>query len=298
VKGSRARTLRRRLLAGFAAAALVAFLAAVGGCALFGPEFSPKIATPDMAREAIESRYATLGDLRIHYVRVGSAAAPTILFVHGSPGTWDAWRGYLRDPELRRRARLLALDRPGFGGSARGHAEPSLALQAKAVVAVLDAEEAGSALIVGHSLGGPIAARIAIDFPQQVSGLLLVAPSIDPQLERHRWYNVAGSLRAVQWFLPVDLITSNREIWPLRPELEALAARAPEVRAPTLVLQGDEDDLVPPANAGFVARAFKGAAVEVRMLPGASHFVLWEDPAVVRDALLDLLDQVDPEQAP
>jgi len=70
------------------------------------------------------------------------------------------------------------------------------------------------------------------------------------------------------------------------------------MRAPTVVLQGEEDDLVPPANAAFVARAFTGAPVEVRMLPGASHFVVWEDPAIVRGALLDLLGRVEPAPAP
>ena len=97
-----------------------------------------------------------------------------------------------------------------------------------------------------------------------------------------------GSMAFVQWFLPVDWIVSNREIWPLRGELEELAPRLPEIRVPTIVLQGGADDLVPPANADFVARAFTGAAVEKRTVPKAGHFVLWQRPELVRDALLDL----------
>jgi len=270
-------------------------LVGVAGCSLLGGSFKPVVATPEMARAGLESRFAELanrktgGALRIHYVVAGDASRPAVLFVHGSPGTWEAWRGYLESPELRGRARLLALDRPGFGASARGHAEVALARQAEACVAVLDAERVRRAIVVGHSLGGPIAAELAADHPERVAGLVLVAPSIDPGLERHRWFNVAGSMMAVQWFLPIDFITSNREIWPLRPQLRALEPRLAHLPMPTIVLQGERDTLVSPANADYAEHAFPAGRVDVRRLPGATHFVVWQDPAVVERAILDLL---------
>jgi pimeloyl-ACP methyl ester carboxylesterase len=253
---------------------------------VLGGEFAPAVATPEMAAAALESRWAPLESKRIHYVAAGRAGAPPLLLVHGSPGTWEAWGGYLRDPELRDQARLLAVDRPGFGGTARGRAEPSLARQAAALAAVLAAEGGGPAVVAGHSLGGPIAVRLAVDRPELVRALVLVAPSIDPALEERRWFHHAGSWRAVQWFLPVDWITSNREIWPLRDELAALAARLGEVRVPVTVIQGEADELVPAANADFVARAFAAAPVAVERHPELGHFLLWQRPELVRRALL------------
>lgn len=267
---------------------MLAAAAAAAGCSLLGGEFAPRVATAEMAARGLESRHAAAGARDVHYVAAG-AGQPAVHFVHGSPGTWEAWSGFLRDDELRRLATLVALDRPGFGGTARGHAVGSLAEQAAAVVAVLDAEGGAPALLVGHSLGGPIVARVACERPDLVAGLVLVAPSIDPALEQRRWFNVAGSLRAVQWFLPVDFVTSNREIWPLREELEALAPRLREIAAPTIVVQGEADTLVDPANADFVARAFTGAEVDLRRAERATHFLVWERPALVRDAVIDLL---------
>jgi len=276
-------------LAWAAAGCLLPALLAGAGCALLGGEFAPAVATPEMAAQALESRWAPFEAERLHYVASGVAGGPRVLFVHGSPGTWEAWREYLRDPELARQTRLLAPDRPGFGGSARGRAEGSLGRQAAALAAVLAHEGGPPALVVGHSLGGPIAARLAIDRPDLVRGLLLVAPSIDPALEERRWFNVVGSLRAVQWFLPVDWITSNREIWPLRAELERLAPRLAEIRVPVVVVQGEKDELVPAANAEFVARRFTAAVVEVERVPELGHFLLWQRPRLVLDAIARLL---------
>jgi pimeloyl-ACP methyl ester carboxylesterase len=264
---------------------------AMGGCALLGTPFEPAIATPEMAAEALASRWTESAGIRIHYVAAGLERGPAVAFVHGSPGTWEAWRGFLKDPDLRRRARLLALDRPGFGGSARGRAEPSLERQAAAIAAVLDAERVSGAIVVGHSLGGPIAARLALDRPALARGLALVAPSIDPELEGRRWFNVAGSWRVVQWFLPVDWTTSNREIWWLRRELELLAPGLESLAAPTIVIQGGRDDLVDPANADYVERRFRSAPLEIRRLPDAGHFVVWEDPAPIRRAIEELLER-------
>jgi pimeloyl-ACP methyl ester carboxylesterase len=287
---ARPRKRWRRLLFGLGGLVAVGLLAAAG-CSFLGPGFAPAIATPEMAADAIQSRFIDFGDERVHYVVAGRTDGPTILFVHGSPGTWEAWRGYLRDPGLGDRARLIAVDRLGFGGSARGHAEPALERQAGALAAVLQAESAAPAIVVGHSLGGPIAARLAVDAPARVSALVLLAPSIDPAQERHRWFNVAGSMRVVQWFLAADWTTSNREIWPLRGELTRLGARLAEVRCPVVILQGTKDSLVPPENSEYGRRAFTGTPIELRWIPGADHFIPWSHAGLVRTAILGLLDR-------
>lgn len=287
---------RRRALVGVG---LLALLALVGACSLFGPSFAPAIDTAAMRSSRLASRFVEGRAGPIHFVTAGreDRRAPRVLFVHGSPGTWEAWRIWLEDPALRGRARLIALDRPGFGGSSRGRAEPSLAAQAEAAAAVLRADGGGAALVVGHSLGGPIAARLAVDSPELVRGLLLIAPSVDPELERRRWYNVAGSWRAVQLLLPVDWVVSNRELWPLRGELEALAPEWRRIRCPMFVLQGLDDRLVPPANADFVERLVPPDRLEVIRVAEAGHFLLWQRPALVRDALLARLAEPSPEDA-
>ena len=168
------------------------------------------------------------------------------MFVHGSPGTWDAFLGVMSDPRLVARAHVMAIDRPGFGGSSAGGHEPSLARQAEAVAAVLRERSPGRrALLVGHSYGGPVIARLAMDHPEQVAGLVLVAASIDPKLEQTMWIQRAADSRALAWTLPSTITACNRELMALRGELEAMLPLWEQVRAPVTVIQGDADRLVP-----------------------------------------------------
>lgn len=283
------RRVRRRALAVLLLAGSALALAL--GCSLVAPSFAPAIDTPEMRAAALVSRFVEGPSGPLHAVLAGRHGAPRrVLFVHGSPGTWEAWRRFLLDPELARRARLVALDRPGFGGSGRGRAEASIARQAAALAVLLADEPGPPAVVVGHSLGGPIAARLAVDRPDLVAALLLVAPSIDPALERHRWFNIAASWRAVQWLLPVDWVVSNRELWPLADELRDLAPRWAELACPVRIVQGIDDRLVPAANADFAERVLAGRDLRVTRHAGEGHFLLWEHPESVRSPLLELLD--------
>ena len=219
-------------------------------------------------------------------------SVPTIVFVHGSPGSWTAWRRFVSDPELQDRARLVAVDRLGFGGSGRGSAELSLERQAKAAaVAVEGAAEdqvGGPVLWVGHSYGGPVICRLAVDRPDLVDGLLLIAASVDPGLEKLRWYNRFAA--RIPWLIPKDLETSNLEILPLKDELLELEPRLSEIRAPAVVIQGAKDRLVPAANADFLERSLP--RVELRKLPDAGHLIPWRRPEVVDRELRQWLDHV------
>ena len=51
----------------------------------------------------------------IHYVQTGNDSLPTLIFIHGTPGSWNAFEMYLRDSLLRAHYRMISIDRPGFG---------------------------------------------------------------------------------------------------------------------------------------------------------------------------------------
>ncbi len=267
-------------------------LVSAGGC-LSLPSFEPTPLSETLRAQGVTGQVLSTEGGELHLVSTPRRGGTAVVFVHGSPGTWEAFRDYLEHPELARQAQLIAVDRPGFGLSSRGRAEPSLEVQAARIEAAVAQIHNGPFVLVGHSLGGPVAARFAADFPSQTAGLVLVAPSLDPALERRRWFNVAASLRPVQWFLSVDWITSNREIWPHREELELLAPRLAAIEQPVIVIQGMKDNLVPAANADFAERAFKRAQLEVRRYPNDGHFVLWQKPELVRGAVLEVLQSSD-----
>jgi pimeloyl-ACP methyl ester carboxylesterase len=226
----------------------------------------------------------------IHYASLGADTLPMVVFVHGSPGSWDAFIGFFKDSLLLGKARLISVDRPGFGKSNLGKPQRSLKAQAAALVPILEmSRSARRPILVGHSLGGPLIARLAMDYPQLVGSLILVAPSVDPALEPKEWYRKVGDFLLVRPLLPAEIDVSNQEILPLKGELTRMLPGWKTLTLPITVIQGQNDQLVPAANADFVKRSAVNAPVRVVMIPGMNHFIPWNRPDVIREAILSQL---------
>ena len=107
---------------------------------------------------------------------IDRGAGPTVLLLHGQPGSGSSW-----DPVIERladRFRVLAPDRPGYGataGEARGIAE-----NAELIAALLDVTGAGPATVVGHSWAGGVGVLLAERYPEKVHSLVLVGAACTP----------------------------------------------------------------------------------------------------------------------
>ncbi len=223
----------------------------------------------------------------IHLKYAGNKNAPAILFIHGSPGSWNAWAEYLNDPELRKNAFMIAVDRPGFGDSKDGTSGKSLKKQARLIMeAVNQFTPDREFIVVGHSYGGPVTLRIGIDYPQNVASMLLLAPAIAPNLVNKRWYNGVADLWLMRIILPTSLHHSNEEMIPLKNELIKMRPRLPDIRTHVTVIQGGKDKLVAADNATFAQKALVNSNVDTTLLPERGHFIPWEEYDRVKDVIL------------
>ncbi|CAM2007187.1 alpha/beta fold hydrolase [Acanthopleuribacter pedis] len=256
-------------------------------CMSFGPSAKKIQTTFDQAGVTPVRETLTYASGKVHTVATGSADKPLVIFVHGSPGGWHNNLAYLTDEQLLAEAHMVAIDRPGFGLSDRGAVQPSQAVQAAAVAAVIKRYPSPrKAILVGHSLGGPVIARVAMDYPDLVGHLVMVAPSIDPELEKIKWFQYPATWRVLNWMIPIDLLTTNREILPLKGELEHMIPMWPAIQAPTTVFHGTADKLVPYENAEFAKRMMTSAPVNIIKLEDQNHFILWSHHVLIRDHLL------------
>jgi pimeloyl-ACP methyl ester carboxylesterase len=130
-------------------------------------------------------------DYNIHYIETGNVQKPTLLFIHGSPGSWNAFKEYLSDTLLLNKYRMIAIDRPGFGYSNFSEAE-NLSVQSQRISQFIKNIDNKKALIlVGHSVGGPVVAKLAVDHPAWYSRIVILAGSLDPKAENpEKWRKV------------------------------------------------------------------------------------------------------------
>ena len=140
------------------------------------------------------------GGFELNYVDTGDAGGEPLLLIHGLGGSWEAWLPTLA--ALRDEYRVLAVDLPGFGASPVDRRAVTVAAFAR----VLDEFCSGLALdrvtVVGNSLGGWVAAELAIRNPQLVRRLVLIDAAGIPPTWRER-FKVVSMLRLAGWLAPL-----------------------------------------------------------------------------------------------
>ena len=224
------------------------------------------------------------GDVDVSFRVTGDATGQRIIYVHGTPGSDSAYNAYLKRPELG--LEHLSYDRPGFGRTSPNDAVTSFEEQAKVIEPFLVERDGRWPILVGHSLGGPIIAQAAAMYPDRVAGMVIVAGSLDPELENPRWYNHVADWLIIRWALPKELCNSNDEIMDAPEETKKLAEMLPRVTCPVVIVHGDKDRLVPVGNVDYMERSFTNAAsVESTIIEGKRHFILWTTPDVIREAI-------------
>ena len=233
----------------------------------------------------------------VSYLVAGQPDGRRVLFIHGSPGRAEEWGTFLGDvPPAQYR---LAVDRPGFGESPLVAAPLALAAQAAAVAPLLGP----GTVLVGYSYGGPVALRLAVDWPDQVAGVVLVGSAADPAREVTHPLQALAATNFIAQILPTELAHSNAELMALKPELELLAGDLGRINASVTIVQGLRDTLVPPENASFIATHIDPAVpVRVVLIEDGDHFLPWTHPeileAAIGCALADAGDQGPPSELP
>jgi pimeloyl-ACP methyl ester carboxylesterase len=238
--------------------------------------------------------YYESGGRKVRYVQTGNDTNATILFIHGAPSSLSYWRNYLADSSLLQRATLYAADRPGYGYSGLADPLPDLAKQAAIQVPILDSlhKTHHPIVVVGVSYGAPIACRLAMDHPELVDGLVLVAPPLGPGQEKVYWFTHIIESPLIHWVVPRMLQSANREKIQHKEELTKMLPLWPGIHVPVSYLQGSKDWLVDTTNAGFArSHLINAPSLDIQMIPGRGHLIAFAEERRITDAILAMLDR-------
>lgn len=132
--------------------------------------------TPN-ALDRAPSRFAKLGDIRVHYKSLGSGETALVL-VHGWTADLQSWQYQV--PALEGKIRMILIDLPGHGQSDKPMTDYTIDLFARSVNAVLEHAEVQGAVLAGHSMGTPVVRQFYRLFPKKTLGLVAVDGSLRP----------------------------------------------------------------------------------------------------------------------
>ena len=252
-----------------------------------------------------------VGNIRTCYVDAGSG--DPVLLIHGLGGSIESWTNNIG--ELAKSLRVIAVDLPGFGLSDKPKMNYTIKFYREFVVRFLKRLQLGQVSIVGSSLGGQVAAEVAINRHSLMKKLVLISPAGalphsfngSPALWKYVKVINARSAQEVKRALfvldnkPVDdsyaQLVYQKLLMPGAKEafLSALAgsARAPRlnnrlhrIRAPTLLIWGKEDYMIP---VKFVEPFVKMKNCRIVMLENCGHRPHFARPEVFNRIIAEFL---------
>ena len=260
------------------------------------------------------------GDINLEYHVEGSG--PPLLMIMGFAGSASSWG----DPFLeamRPHFTCIRFSNRGTGLSDKPDVQFSVRTMADDAANLLTALDIKRPHVFGISMGGMIAQELVLNYPQHVNGLVLgctgpgfakgvqatpdtmskmmPAPGLSrDEIVRNFWTIVCSHtfIERAHGFLEGMLTASLETPTPLETLGRQIVAintfdsydRLPQIRAKTLVIQGDLDLLVPPDNGRIVAERIPGA--ELKMIPGVGHMFFWEEPEHAARLITEFLSRV------
>jgi len=228
----------------------------------------------------------------VRVIRAGKGEKDVcILFSHGAPGSWDAFKDYMVDGRILDMTDVISYDRPGYGGSSLGNAVTSLDAQAGVVQAIRDEYGYRQYILVSHSYGGPVMTWNAIDHPEGVAGNILIAPAIDPYTEKFFWFSGLSYWGWSRWLWPMSFQVAGDEKYTHPYELQKLEQKMEGLLVPTLLIHSLDDAIAPAdGNIAFLQEHVADSLLSSEILEDKGHLVVWTDRELVTDLILAFIE--------
>src|SRR5450759_2971043 len=224
----------------------------------------------------------------------------SLIFIHWSGGDHSLWS--LQYAKLHKHYNIIAIDLPGHGHS-QSSGESDVGNYCLWVRKLLDALRLKNSILVGHSLGAAITLQFALNYLQEIKGIVPVGGGlkmpVNPSLLEFLKTNPTEAIDLMckfslakenrpQFFAPLKKSLSRANVDVLHGDLSAcnklnLTKELGKISAPALVICGAEDKMTPPDFSRQIAGGIGGA--KLCLIEGAGHMVMMERPQEFNDAL-------------
>ena len=256
-----------------------------------------------------ESRFAKLDDARIHYVNYGKGDEALVL-IHGWTQSADAWRDNVAD--LSKRNRVIVLELPGHGQSDKPQTTYSMDYFARAVDAVMRDAKVKRAVLVGHSMGTPVARQFYRKYAEKTLGIVIVDGSLRPFGDKAMIDQMMAGFRGPKYQDAVNqmmgFIAGPNLAADVKQRISAASMSTPQyvlvsafegmlddsiwgddkINVPVLAIMAKTALLPPNAEESFRAIAPK---LDFQIFDGVGHFLMMEKSKEFDGAVIAWLDK-------
>uniref|UniRef100_UPI0040471914 alpha/beta fold hydrolase n=1 Tax=Polaribacter sp. TaxID=1920175 RepID=UPI0040471914 len=211
---------------------------------------------------------------------------PTIVFVHGTPGSALDFKEYLSDSLLNTKANLIAYDRIGYNYQDKYRTQASILFERNLLADLLKNLPENNTVLVGYSYGGPVALAIT----EPLIKLILLAPAAIGKEEVVPWAIHFYQWKLTRWMLPKIWKMASIEKLAHEKDLKKFEKNWVLNKNQILCIQGDEDQIVPYANSLALKSMFPSTQFQLKTLEGAGHGLIWSEFASIKNELLKSID--------
>lgn len=226
----------------------------------------------------------------IRYIadKIFNKKLPTIIFVHGAPGSSDNYYDHLQDVDLQKKANLVTVDRLGYGYSNFGKAEVSIAKQAEMIEFIAQKYQKNKIILVGWSYGGPIIGKMVMENPSYAH-VIMIAPAISPKDEKYFWFGNFAKWKATQWMSPKVFRVAEDEKLAHAAELKKMEDDWQNIMTPITYYHGNKDGLVPYKNMKFLQSKMSDSILKCITIDKGTHFIIFKNYDMIKKEMLDIL---------
>lgn len=255
-----------------------------------------------------DSQFAKLDGARIHYKSYGKGKDALVL-IHGWTCNLDNWRDQI--PDFAKRNRVIALDLPGHGQSDKPEIPYTMDLFANAIDAVLRDAKVERAVLVGHSMGTPVARQFYRKYPQKTLAIVIVDGGLRPFGTKEMRENFISMFRSPNYKQAgMQMLSQMAPTLPAegKERVNASFANTPQYVVVSAMEGMNDDALYRPDKINVPVFAIlakspfwpadteeflRGLApdLELQWFEGVSHFLMMEKPKQFNDAVIAFLNK-------
>lgn len=279
----------------------------IGSVLLMVSLFTPQVSLSAAKKTIPDSRFAILKGMRVHYESYGKGKE-ALVFIHGWTCDLNFWKGQV--PGFEDRMRMLLIDLPGHGQSDQPPVAYTMDLFAQAIDTVLKDAKVKQAVLVGHSMGTPVARQFYRLYPQKTRALIIVDGALRPYGNKEAVQKFFEPLRGPNYPQAAGQIVGFM-VQPvanaaLREEIKTAMLRTPQhvavsamdgmmedaiwkpdpIQVPVLAIMAKSPSW-PEDTESFYRRI--APKLDFQMWTGVSHFLMMEKPKEFNDAVATFL---------